>query len=268
MVDNLQDYCPIPGKTYSLFGRSSSTERYYELIKRLADECVPRFGNDRALLHKLRTASGNKRLLRKAREGRGDADLVFLLRTICQPLSEYTTYLQKHLDEMPFYKFWDRRLRTSEEQYHLYMLEIELANRVNLDSFRGCEKKIALLQYCLQDWSGKCKSSMADFDYVCRSCSKRCYINRVSSFLREHDVTAYIWMAGDIKKIRQLQKSTGKLGGLGIACVPELVHGMRSCAPLGIPVIGIPLDANRCIRWTGTFYQNSVSLSELQRLFL
>jgi hypothetical protein len=146
------------------------------------------------------------------------------------------------------------------------MLEIELTNRANVDSFRQCRKKIALLPYCLQDWSGSCESSMGDLEYVCRKCSKKCCINRVSTLLQEHDISAYIWMTGKIKKLKPIVRSNSGLGGLGIACVPELVHGMRSSARLGITVVGLPLDANRCIRWTGTFYQNSVNLKQLERL--
>ena len=260
------EYAPIPGKTYSLFGRSSSTEGYYKLISQLADECVTHFQNDRVLLNRLRELSPRKRLLRQARKGGGDPDAVFLVERLSPPLSEYTGFLQSHLDTLPIYKFWDRRLRTTEEQYHLYMLEIELINRLNMDSFRKCGRKIALLPYCLQDWSGSCKSSMGDFDYMCRKCSKKCYINRVTALLRDHEVSAYIWMSGDIKKLKAFSKSGDRLGGLGIACVPELVHGLRSSAKLGITVVGLPLDANRCIRWTGRFYLNSVNLARLAGL--
>jgi hypothetical protein len=46
----------------------------------------------------------------------------------------------------------------------------------------------------------------------------------------------------------------------------ELTFGMRSCRSKGIPVVGIPLNANRCIRWFGEFFPNSVDLQELERL--
>jgi hypothetical protein len=266
MTEEVFSYTPIPGETYSLFGRSPSTEEYYVLIKELADEILRKYPDRDVLLERIRRASSRKRLLRRAREGIGDLDLAFILGRISPALSEYTVFVEKHLDELPILKFWDRRLRTTEEQYHLYMLEIELVNRINHDSFKECQKKIALLPYCLQDWSGSCKSSMGDLDYVCRRCSNKCYINRVSSLLREHGIAAYIWMSGDLKKLKRLPKSGGRIGGLGVACVPELVMGMRSCEPLGIPVIGLPLDANRCIRWTGSFHENSVNLKRLEGL--
>jgi hypothetical protein len=56
------------------------------------------------------------------------------------------------------------------------------------------------------------------------------------------------------------------VGVLGIACIPELVSGMRMCAGAGLPVVGIPLDANRCARWWGEFYYNTVNLRQLERL--
>jgi len=31
-----------------------------------------------------------------------------------------------------------------------------------------------------------------------------------------------------------------------------------------IPVIGIPIDANRCQRWMGDYYDNSVNLENLR----
>jgi len=266
MTDEGLAYKPIPGETYSLFGRNTSTEQYFDLIRDLADSCLQKYPGERSLLKVVRRMSPRKRMLFRAKDGSGDPDAVFILGRIGAPLSEYTVFVKEHLDKMPILKFWDRRLRTSEEQYHLHMLEIELINRINADSFRRCERKIALLPYCLQDWSGSCKSSMGDLDYVCRSCSRKCYINRVTSILKEHEISAYIWMTGDLKKLKKLPKSGGRVGGVGIACIPELVHGLRSCEPLGIPAIGLPLDANRCIRWTGTFHENSVNLARLARL--
>jgi hypothetical protein len=55
---------------------------------------------------------------------------------------------------------------------------------------------------------------------------------------------------------------------MGIACVPELVRGMRMCAKLDIPVIGIPLNANRCARWMGQFYPTSVEMAAVRRLLV
>jgi hypothetical protein len=41
---------------------------------------------------------------------------------------------------------------------------------------------------------------------------------------------------------------------------------MRMCLKSGIPVVGIPLNANRCARWTGRFLENSVNIKALEML--
>lgn len=55
-------------------------------------------------------------------------------------------------------------------------------------------------------------------------------------------------------------------GILGIACIPELMWGMRNCRKNNIPVVGIPLNANCCVRWFGEFFPNSIDLKELERV--
>jgi hypothetical protein len=65
---------------------------------------------------------------------------------------------------------------------------------------------------------------------------------------------------------RQLLKKYGSIGVLGVACIPELINGMRRCIKYGIPVVRIPLNANRCRRWMGDYHENSFSLERLEDL--
>jgi hypothetical protein len=89
----------------------------------------------------------------------------------------------------------------------------------------------------------------------------------VSKLLRRHGVVPYIWMSANLAALfRRLRKKGKTVGVLGIACIPELVSGMRKCAKADVPVTGVPLDANRCARWWGEFYPNSVSIPELERI--
>jgi hypothetical protein len=67
------------------------------------------------------------------------------------------------------------------------------------------------------------------------------------------------------KKIKSKHESAG---ALGIACVPELAMGMRLCIKLGIPPIGIPLDANRCARWMKKAHENFFNIQELEKLVM
>ncbi len=56
------------------------------------------------------------------------------------------------------------------------------------------------------------------------------------------------------------------MGVLGVACIPELVTGLRLCERLGIPAVGVPLDANRCSRWLVECLETTVNVGELERL--
>jgi hypothetical protein len=74
-------------------------------------------------------------------------------------------------------------------------------------------------------------------------------------------------MSGNMKKLAKETLSEKKrFAVLGIACLPELINGMRDCRKNTIPVVGLPLNANRCIRWFGKFFPNSVDLAALRRL--
>jgi hypothetical protein len=148
------------------------------------------------------------------------------------------------------------------------MIEIELTNRINQKSFTDCNYKLAFLPHCLHDLSKDCKAAVQDnIDYVCRRCSKTCFVRQVSDMLEDYHIRPFIWRKARLRSLfRRLIREGRKLGVFGMACLPELVKGMRLCAGAGIPVVGIPLNANRCVRWMGSFHDNSVDLEALERL--
>jgi hypothetical protein len=147
------------------------------------------------------------------------------------------------------------------------MLEIELTNRLFVSEFIKADKKIALMPYCLQDFTVNCKSEKNGFDYQCRHCSAECFQNHASTILKTHGIEPYIWTEGNMKQLAKYTlKERRSFGVLGIACIPELTWGMRDCRKNNIPVIGIPLNANRCMRWFGEFFPNSIDFTQLERL--
>ena len=259
---------PIQGKTFTLFGDSDSTGGYYLVVRNLAD-IVLRINPDiNSVIEAITDHSSRKRflksILRKPVPGKLISDI---LNTVNAELSQFTQNADQHLKDLSLSRFWDRTLRTTREQYHLYMLEIELTNRMNAGSFKACDMKIALLPHCLRDLTVKCKSAKTGFDYQCRHCSVNCYQHVVSSILNKSGIEPYIWMGGDFKRLARAAYKEGKsFGVFGMACIPELVMGMRKCRKHGIPVVGIPLNANRCIRWFGEFYPNSVDLMQVEQL--
>jgi uncharacterized protein len=251
----------VEGKTYTLFGQSSSTGAFYTVVSQFVDELIAVNPDQQGLLSQIQTAAKSQRLFNKWKV----VYPAFSERS--DQLDIYTRNTNQHLKSLKIHKLFDKTLRTKEWQYHLFMLEAELTNRMNKQAFLESEYKMALLPYCLHDLKKECKSSSDGTEYVCRSCSSECYINLITRNLKVYDVKGYLWMASKLKTLfGSLAKDYKTIGVIGIACIPELVNGMRACAKYNIPAIGIPLDANRCIRWMGSFHENSVNLEQLKKL--
>lgn len=258
----------IEGKTYSLFANSDSTNTYYKLISLLADKILEKNPDISLVIEILTRYSSKKRYLRKILKTPVSGELISDLINLIDPeLKQFTQKTEEHLKGLPITKAIDRRLATTREQYHLYMLEIEMTNRMNSYGFKSADRKIALMPYCLQDFTVSCKADKKGFDYQCKSCSAICFQNHAGSVLKRSNIEPYIWMGGSIKELAKSTYRNGQsLGILGIACIPELVWGIRNCSKYKIPVVGIPLNANRCLRWFGEFFPNSINLDELEKL--
>jgi hypothetical protein len=268
MSSVIPEYSPVNGKTYSLFGKSDSTTGYYETIGMLADKILELNPDPRLLIDNITRFSSKRKILKRSIERKKSGNLMTDILNLIHPhLKKYTENVEEHLKTLPLSKFLDKGLATTREQYSLYMLEIELTNRLFVSEFIKADKKIALMPYCLQDFTVKCKSEKNGFDYQCRHCSAKCFQNHASAILQTHGIEPYIWMEGNMKQLAKYTlKERRSFGVLGIACIPELTRGMRNCRKNNIPVVGIPLNANRCVRWFGEFFPNSVDLAALERL--
>lgn len=259
---------PLEGKTFSLHVDTPNSDGYYEKIADLADAFLKEIPDTRVLLTRIQTLSKSRRRLKNlAQDGANHSLDGFLINTLNNELSAYTRGVQAHLRGLSGLDRLDRTLTTSKEQYHLYMLEIELANRLFAGGFKASEKKLAFLPHCLRDLTADCRASQRDLDYVCKGCTDDCKVNRTTKLLRRHGVTPYIWMTANLQSLfKKLKREGTSLGVLGVACIPELVRGMRLCMRFGVPVVGLPLDANRCARWWGKFHWNTVNFGKLEQL--
>jgi hypothetical protein len=259
---------PVGGESYSLFGSTDSTSGYFLRISGAADRLLSTGVEAEVLLRRVQGWRQNRRKVRRAASGRGEDPVMGeALELLRNSLGEYTRAVTVHLRGLPLRSRWDRTLSMIEEQYHLAMLESELANRAYVSRFRRSTVKLAFLPHCLRDMSRDCKSAPDDHDSVCMGCSARCWINGISSLLRDHGVLPYIWLRSDLGALfRSVRKDGVDVAVLGIACVPELAWGIALCMRHQVPVIGLPLNANRCARWTGEFKTNSVDLEQLVTL--
>jgi len=249
----------IVGKTYSLYAGKTDTDEFYKKLSELGEAFLNYTQSDEEIISIIRKYSSRKRTLKIYKNKPGSIISKILSETE-STLSKYLTNIDSHLNNLTLAEKCDSTLTTSREQYLLYMLEIEFVNKTNKNKFNSSETKFALLPHCLHDLEKECLSYHDGIDYVCKHCSKKCSINSVSKMLQEKKIKSYIWREADIKKIFKIAKlNSESIGVFGIACIPELVNGFRLCAKYDVPAIGVPLDANRCVRWMGDFYPNSVN---------
>ena len=258
----------IIGKTYSLYDNRDISDYFYNDLSQVTDSILQKVKSQSDLVEYLRKNSGHKRTLKKEiRTNPGKTLLGDILRLTENSLSKYFTDIDSHLKNLTLSEKCDSALSTSREQYLLYMIEIEIVNRMYKEKFNSSKTKYAFLPHCLHDLDKDCLSASDGTDYVCKSCSKNCSINAVSKLMKLRNIKAYIWREADLKKIFRLARSSGEnIGVFGIACIPELVNGLRLCAKYDVPAIGVPLDANRCVRWMGDFYPNSVNEKKILSL--
>jgi hypothetical protein len=267
MASLLPTEVPVAGKTFSLFADSATSDGYFQAVAGLADRCLRLVPDRSALIDLLRSLSGNRRRLRRLADHPTEELPCRILREASAALSPFTVPVNAHLATLSLRARWDRTISMTREQYHLAMLEIELMNRQSEQTFRTTSRRIAFLPHCIKDRSRSCRSEVEGIDYVCRGCAKECWLNAASNTLRIHGVVPYIWMEADLSSILRNGSRRGeRLGVFGVACVPELLRGMRRCQRHGIPVLGVPLNANRCARWMGEFFPNSVNLGQIAML--
>jgi hypothetical protein len=252
----------VTGKTYSLFSNSPTSDQYFQTVRELTDFLLEKFDlNESDLLQIIKTGTKKKRF------GNKNEKLEFISNDLKNRMSKYTPGVKKYLRSMSLLQRFDATLRTKENQYFLYMLEIELVNRIYIDRFKQADFKMALLPHCLRDFRPRCLSVAGDIEHVCQGCTKDCNIHLGSKLLTQHRIEPYISVTMDQKKLfQELKNRYPKMAALGIACIPELARGIRLCLSIDIPAIGIPLDVNRCARWMGKAYETSFNLKELEKL--
>jgi hypothetical protein len=259
-------YKAVSGKTYSLFGIDTSTDLYFRTIRAIVESLLSHCPDQRSLLLHVQKAGGMR--FKKGSGHTPNHGLIGHIRkTLHDALQPYTLAVKEHLESISLSQRFDKTIRTQEDEYHLYMLEIELVNRIYREAFRKSEYKFALLPHCLRDFRSHCDSVPGDMEYVCMGCTEECFIRLGSQIFKKYGIQPYISITIDQEKLfRRLKAEHPNIGAFGIACIPELAQAMRLCISLGISPIGIPLSANRCARWMKQAYETSFSLEELEEL--
>ena len=234
MANQFDKRKPIQGKTYSLYGREKVTDHYYSLIRKLTDGFLIECPDEVKLLHHVQNAGGKSSLVKKLPAKQIDKPLLSRRKNALESsLPVYTPGVTSHLKNIPISQKLDPIIKTKEYQYHLYMIEIELINRIYKDDFKGSRYKFALIAHCLRDFRPECKAVSGDYESICRGCTNDCFIHLGSVLLKKYHIHPYISVSIDLEKLfKKIKSEHGSAGALGIACVPELAMGMTSLSAI------------------------------------
>ena len=255
----------LPGRTYTLTDHTGGSTTYYKLVREVADRSLDVIPGEVVLREEIRNASGIKRysgILSGRRQSTRK-----ILQDLENTMLSFLPGVDEHLRNLSVADRFDPTIRTTSRQYLFYMLEIELTNRINRAAFLKAPWRMGLIAHCLRDFRKDCRSRRGDIEDVCTYCNSECHVKRSSELLSRYQVHPYISVSMDHRRLfKKLMGEHPGMGVLGVACIPELVTGLRLCEKLGIPAVGVPLDANRCLRWLGESLETTFSLGELERL--
>jgi hypothetical protein len=231
VTDDKRLYTPLRGKMYSLFAESDDSERYLAKIEHLVDMFLDRCPDARRLLDLVQKAGENPILRGLKVTGDDRKTIQFVKETLRQSLSIYTRDVSCHLQNLSLAKRFDSTLSTKEELYHLYMLEIELVNRIHREEFKRSEYKFALIAHCLRDYRPQCRSVKGDVEAVCKGCTEDCFVRLGSVLLERYGIKPYISVEMDQEKL------FGKLSGhspcVALGRAPKSIAFLPLCPPNG-----------------------------------
>jgi hypothetical protein len=104
------------GKTYSLLGDESTSDRYYKNIREITNAFLKRYPDEKKLLSLIRSAGNKSSLFKRPSLSGADRSFVsFMKKTLSEFLSIYTKGVKYHLKTLPLSKRFDPILKTTEE---------------------------------------------------------------------------------------------------------------------------------------------------------
>ena len=163
------------------------------------------------------------------------------------------------------YFFASRR----ENEYFLNMFAAEILNRGLKKSFIKTSKKVLLLPTCMRNApTTGCKAKSDGKELVCVSCSAECNIGKVTSEIKNENITSYlIPHSSEFSKFLVKWKDIPDIGLIGVACVLNLITGGYEMKRLDIPSQCVFLDYCGCKKhWDKDGFATSLNISQLKKI--
>ncbi|MFC1731307.1 DUF116 domain-containing protein [candidate division KSB1 bacterium] len=175
---------------------------------------------------------------------------------------EYFPGYEEYRDCLSARKGAELILHTSKTEYCLDMLTVEVMNRSWREFFVNTDRKIVVLPMCLNAAKYRCESEYIEEIglHYCASCAKKCAVQAITqAWHGKNGIEVYTTVSMTSGQpdqefevvFEKLMKKNASAGVLGVACLVELVLGMKKAIDAGIPAQGVPLSYNSCARWTG-----------------
>jgi hypothetical protein len=130
-------------------------------------------------------------------------------------------------------------------------IDVEIANMLNREKFRNANRKALFLPHCSRaHMDAECK---AEFNhetpnYICKSCTPNCLINKASQIARKKGYDVYVVPGGSC--IEKIIRQGGYEAVVGVACGMELRMAKQVVERLKIPAQGLFLTRNGCSNTT------------------
>lgn len=155
-------------------------------------------------------------------------------------------------------------------EYHMNMVATELLNRHLRDKFRQAGKKIVIVPPCMKARKeDECEAKATPYGERCQACTPGCRVNQVTHLGEKHGFEVFI-IPDELELFADepgKDKSSGKIGLVGVSCPLTNASGGWEMERLGVPAQGLLLDYCGCrYHWHKQGIPTDINFDQLLRL--
>jgi hypothetical protein len=151
-------------------------------------------------------------------------------------------------------------------EYHFNMVGAEILNRAWRADFVACERHVVVLPGCARRRAdAQCLARRTDTELRCTDCAAGCTVAEATKVAARAGAEALAVVHGSDfgRFLRSPALSGGKVGIVGVACVPGLVGAGWRARAQGLPAQCVLLESSGCAHWRDHALPTSVDLAQL-----
>lgn len=176
-----------------------------------------------------------------------------------------------HRDELPRRRWREDTIQCARRrvEYHLSMVGAELLNRAWRAPFLACERHVVVMPGCMRarDEAG-CRAEKTALDLRCAGCARGCAVLAATQVAARAgaDAVAVVHGSDFSRFLRSPALRGGRVGIVGVACVPGLLGAGWRAHAAGLPAQCVLLEASGCAHWRDVARPTALDLGELERV--